>query len=158
MTTIEAEAAANIRMGTVDRVLGVLAEVIRRLYVESNVSPVNLPVSDIYNILHQMQMSEEFREDLCYLDFDRIGEDSYSEALENLLFQAGTWGLLKARNPAVGTIGLEMEMAEKRLDRMRREYGADAMGRMEQMAARFLEIYKERSEESGIDSTASASE
>ena len=158
MTTIESDAVGDVRMGTVDRVLGLLAEVIRRLYVENNVSPVNLPVSDIYNILHQMQMSTEFREDLCYLDFDRIGEDSYSEALENLLFQAGTWGLLKARNPAVGTIGLEMEMAEKRLDRMRREYSADAMGRMEQMAARFLEIYKERSEESGIDSTASASE
>ena len=141
MTTIESDTVGDVRMGTVDRVLGLLAAVICHLYKEGNVSPVNLPVSDIYNILHQMQMSTEFGEDLCYLDFDRIGEDSYSEALENLLFQAGTWGLLKARNPAVGTIGLEMEMAEKRLDRMRREYGADAMGRMEQMAARFLEIY-----------------
>ncbi len=77
MTTIESDTVGDVRMGTVDRVLGLLAEVIRRLYVESNVSPVNLPVSDIYNILHQMQMSPEFAEDLRYLDFDRIGEDSY---------------------------------------------------------------------------------
>lgn len=156
MKTTESDTAGDVRVGTVDRVLGLLAEVIRRLYEESNVSPVNLPVSDIYNILHRMQMSAEFKEDLCYLDFDRIGEDSYSEALENLLFQAGTWGLHKARNPDVGSIGLEKEMAEKRLERMRREYGDAAMDRTKQMAAYFLEIYKDRTQESGIDSTASA--
>lgn len=144
MTTTELDTVGDVRMGTVDRVLGLLAEVIRRRCEESNLPSVNLPVGDIYNILHQMQMSPEFEEDLRYLDFDRIGEDSYSEALENLLFQAGTWGLFKARNPDVGTISLEKKMAEKRIERMEGEYGAAAMERTGQLATRFLEFYNEQ--------------
>jgi hypothetical protein len=121
-------------MGTVDTLLGLIAAVVLK-----NKNHL-IPVGDLYNILHELKQDDKFKDDLRYLDFEAVGDSYYSQALDEFLFQAGTWGLHQVPNPAVSSISLDEERAGKRLEALKGEFGEEAIRRLrEEFATAFIE-------------------
>ena len=122
------------RMGTVDTLLGLIAAVA--------VDPRGrlIPVGDFYNILHKLKADRRFADDLRYIDFEAVGDNFYSEALDKFLFQAGTWGLHQVPNPAVSSICLDPARAQSRLEEFETEFGHEPVRRLrDELAAAFIE-------------------
>jgi hypothetical protein len=126
------------RMGTVDVLLGLVAAVTNEL--RSRGHEGKIPVGLLCNVLHQMQTDDRFSAELSHLDFDRIGESWFSRALEDFLFQAGTWDLHRKPNPSVATIALDEGRATRRLNAIEVEHGQAAKAKLQQMAQEFVSI------------------
>lgn len=128
-------------MGTVDLLLGLLAALSLKLGQESESETFNISVGQLTNALHDLQRRPEFEQDLDYLDFDQIGDSSYSEALEDFLFQGGTWGQHRVPNPAIATICLDKRAAERRLEKIEAEFGPEGQSKVERLRDAVLEIW-----------------
>jgi hypothetical protein len=139
MTASKIPSAAD--MGTVDLLLGLLAKVAVRVKDEHQQSKVHIPVGELSNALHELQQRPEFQEELQYLDFDRLGNSSYSESLENFLFQGGTWWQHQVPNPAIASISVDESQAKKRLDTIKSQYGDEGVLRVNRLADAFLKIW-----------------
>jgi hypothetical protein len=131
--------ATKPAMGTVDLLLGLIAAVSKQLCEERKAPSAQIAVGDLYDAIRALQTDARFESDFKHLDFTRVGANWYSEALDEFLFQAGTWGLHKVPNPAISSISLERERAEKRLQTLRREFGSTAVDRLEnEIACAFI--------------------
>jgi hypothetical protein len=125
-------------MGLVDLLNGLIAQVVAQLREQFGPSAGKIPVGAFCNILDEMQRSDEFAFDLRDLDFRRIGGNSVSNALGDFLFLGGAWGAHTVPNPALSTISLDEERAQKRLRKLKERYGEGGVEKLARMANRFL--------------------
>ena len=126
-------------MGNVDLVLGLIAGVVQQLRERAGEGcgedPGRIPVGGLCDTLHAMQLKPEFQEDLQTLEFRRVGDSWISGALEDLLFLGGAWGLHTVPNPSLPTISVPEQRARKRLEALKRDFGQDAVDKLNRMAS-----------------------
>ena len=135
---IECKGGSGVDLGLVDLLNGLIAKVVVDLRERFGQSAGKIPVGALCNILHDMQQEDEFAHDLRDLDFRKIGGNSVSNALGDFLFLGGAWGAHTVPNPALSTISLDEERAQKRLQKLDARYNGHALEKLTQMADRFL--------------------
>ncbi len=106
------------RIGTADLILGIIAVATHILHKGRD---HYIALRDLCNILHDLQM-EKFPEELKHLDFDRMGGNSWSPMLENILFQASAWGFCQHHSNALGSIYVDTNDAEQYLEGLAEDY------------------------------------
>jgi len=139
MVNAQAQRSGDVDMGLVDLLNGLIAKAVVKLRDVYGESAGKIPIGALCDVLHDMQQEEEFANDLRDLDFRKIGGNSVSNALGDFLFLGGAWGSHTVPNPALSTISLGEDRAQKRLAKLEGRYGKAATRKLERLVDRFLE-------------------
>lgn len=78
----------NVRLSSVDKLLGILAVASDRLRLESSEGSIGITDNELYQGLAHLQLDKGID---FHLDFDHVGGDYHSRTLEDILFSIKTW-------------------------------------------------------------------